>query len=93
MWYKIQNSQIILNIIIQPGARKSEIVGIYDDRLKIRLQAPPVDGKANKLLVKFVAKLFNVPSKNVKLLKGHKSKLKKIEVLQSQIDPEHIYEI
>ena len=86
-WYKIQDKTIIVNVRVKPGSKQSEIVGIYDDRLKIRLQEPPVDGKANKMLIKFIAQQFKVPIKQIIILKGQKSKLKQLQITNSQINP------
>ena len=51
---------LILDLIIQPNAAKTELVGIYQDRLKIKLSSPPVDGKANKQLIKYLSSLFSI---------------------------------
>ena len=59
----MESNKIILDVYVQPGAKQSKIVGIYDGNLKIRLQAPPIEGKANKMLLKFIAQLFKVPVK------------------------------
>ena len=63
-----------LLVHVQPGAKRSEIAGVHGDRLKIRLQAPPVEGKANKALTAFVAKLLGLPKRRVSLAAGEKSR-------------------
>ncbi len=65
---------------VQPGARRSEIVGELGDELKVRLAAPPVDGRANAELVRFVTELAGVPRRNVRLVRGHSSRSKVVEV-------------
>ena len=60
----------MLDIRLQPRASKDEIIGEYAGRLKIRLVAPPVDGQANKGLLKFMAKICQVPLRQVSLLGG-----------------------
>lgn len=62
----------LINIWVQPGAKKSQVDGIYDDRLKIRLQAPPVEGKANKALVAYVAKVLGVKKGKIRIVRGEK---------------------
>lgn len=66
--------------MIQPGSAKDEIIGFHDGRLKIRISAPPVDGKANKRLIEFASKVFGVPKSNVDIIKGTSSKIKTLKV-------------
>jgi uncharacterized protein (TIGR00251 family) len=69
---------IILQVYIQPGAKKNEIIGLHNGALKIKIQSPPEDGKANDALVDFVAKTLNISAKQVSLISGLKSRNKKI---------------
>ena len=64
----------LLNIRVSPGSRKNAVEGMHGDALRIRVAAPPVDGKANKALVAFLAKTFGVPKKSISLLRGEKSR-------------------
>lgn len=73
--------KIILQVYIQPGAAKTEIVGIHDMRLKIKVAAPPIEEKANKVLCAFLAREFDVPKSNVCVSKGKLSRNKTIEVI------------
>lgn len=66
---------------IQPGAKRTEIVGLHGDALKIRLNAPPVDGKANAALIAFFAAQLGVPRGAVSLEAGAASRRKRISVL------------
>ncbi|BDQ32528.1 hypothetical protein JCM14722_00700 [Pseudodesulfovibrio portus] len=61
---------------MQPGARRSEVAGEYQGCLKIRLQAPAVDNKANKALVAFVAKNLNMKKSQVAIKSGHTNRRK-----------------
>ena len=61
---------------LQPGAARDEIAGIHDDRLKIRINAPPVDGKANAQLIRFIAKATGLPKGKVSVVNGHSSRQK-----------------
>lgn len=80
MCYKWQGTTLILNCYIQPKAREDSITGLHDGRLKIRLTAAPVDGKANKHLLKFLAQQFQLPLKRISLLSGQNSRLKRISI-------------
>lgn len=93
MWYQREGNLIKLIIYVQPGAKVTEVVGIYQDALKIRLQAPPIDGKANNLLQKFLANLFEVPRKQVKLVYGEKNRKKIFEITGSLVESTSIIEI
>jgi uncharacterized protein (TIGR00251 family) len=65
---------------ITPNAKKSEIIGVLDDALKIKLQAQPIEGKANEALVRFLADLLNVPKSSVTITHGHTGRRKTIEI-------------
>ena len=77
----------MLRLHVQPGARKTEVSGLHGESLKIRLAAPPVEGKANAALLAYIAMRFDVPLRNVTLLSGEKSREKRVEVRGSQVDP------
>lgn len=65
---------------VQPGARRTEVAGVHGDALKIRLAAPPVDGKANAALVEFVAARLGLPKSAVRLVGGQSSRRKILEL-------------
>lgn len=69
---------LILLIHVQPGARNTEIVGLYGEppRLKIKLKAPPVEGKANQELIRFLSDLLGVAKNSIEILRGDKSSRK-----------------
>ncbi len=73
-------SGFILSVYAQPNGKKSEILGLHDGHLKIRLKAPPVEGQANAALEEFIAKFFGCARKNVSLIRGQQSRQKAVEV-------------
>ncbi|MBI2995675.1 MAG: YggU family protein [Candidatus Melainabacteria bacterium] len=77
-WYKKENNNLTLNIYVIPRSSKLEIVGIYNDSLKIKLKSPPQDNAANEELVRFLAEKLKIPKSNIKIIKGHKQKRKTI---------------
>ncbi|ARB92032.1 DUF167 domain-containing protein [Legionella longbeachae] len=91
MWYKREAEHLILYLYVQPGAKKSEIVGMHEGVLKIRLNAPPIEGRANKELLKYVAQLFKVPPSQVVLKRGDKSRHKVLLVKNSLVDPNVLF--
>jgi uncharacterized protein (TIGR00251 family) len=72
---------LILELHVQPGAARSEWAGKHGERLKVRLAARAVDGKANEALIEFLAEHFNVPRRNVRILTGRKSRQKRVIIL------------
>lgn len=80
IWLRADGDAVILSLHIQPGARITEVVGTHGDALKIRLAAPPVDGKANAALIGFLAKTLGVPKAAVSLLSGESSRAKRVRV-------------
>jgi uncharacterized protein (TIGR00251 family) len=85
-WLRVGDGKITLTLHIQPGAKKTEVAGLYGDALKIRLAAPPVDGKANAALIAFVADRLGVARSAVSLKSGQTSRRKVIEVLAVSAD-------
>ena len=65
---------------MQPGAKRSEFAGRHGERIKLRLAAPPVDGKANAALIEFLAAYFGVPRRNVSIVSGVKSRSKRVAI-------------
>lgn len=71
---------MILDLHVQPGASRSEFAGEHGGRIKVRLAAPPVEGRANQALVEFLADYFEVPRRNVRITAGLKSRRKRVVV-------------
>ncbi|MBN1811864.1 MAG: YggU family protein [Anaerolineae bacterium] len=68
------------HVRVQPRSGHNEIIGLHGDALKIRLTAPPIEGKANQALQKFLAKQLGVPRSSVEILTGHTSRQKRVRV-------------
>lgn len=75
---------VVLRLKISPNASKTQAQGLWQDRLRLRVQAPAVEGKANSALRRWLAKAFGVRSSSVQILKGEKGtqKLALIEGIQ-----------
>jgi len=71
---------VMLALHIQPGAKKTEVVGLHGEALKIRLAAPPVDGKANAALVAFIAAKVGAGRTAVEVISGLTSRAKRVRV-------------
>ena len=79
---------LILFCHLQPGAKRSEFVGMHGDRIKIRLNAPPVDGKANSQLVGFLSKAFGVHKRAVNIESGELSRQKRVRITEPKKIPD-----
>jgi uncharacterized protein (TIGR00251 family) len=80
---------VIFAVRVQPRASKDEIVGEIAGALKVRLQAPALEGRANEALIEFLAQLLKTPKGAVRILSGEHSRIKRLEirgVTKQQID-------
>jgi uncharacterized protein (TIGR00251 family) len=76
----------VLRLTVAPGARRTEVVGLQGDRLKVRLAALPEKGAANRELIAFLARELKIPKGSIKLTLGAQSRSKVVEVLG--LDPD-----
>jgi hypothetical protein len=79
-WLAESRDGVVLTLHIQPGAKKTEVAGPHGDALKIRLAAPPVDGKANAALLAFLAERLGVSRTALELVSGQASRAKRVRV-------------
>jgi hypothetical protein len=68
----------VLELHVQPGAARSEFAGMHGERIKVRLAARAIDGKANEALVEFLAAHYGVAKRNVRIVAGLKSRQKRV---------------
>lgn len=81
---------LVLQIYLQPKAAKDVIVGLHDGELKVTITAPPVDGQANRHLVKFLSKQFKTAKSQITIEKGELSRHKQVRIEQPKVIPEVI---
>lgn len=79
-WLSRTNAGYRIAVQVSPNAKKTEIVSSAGEALRIKLQAQPVDGKANEALVQFIAKKLRIPKKSVSITHGLTSKRKLLEI-------------
>ena len=77
-WIRETSDGVVLSILVQPRASKTEFVGIHGDVLRFRVCAPPVDGAANDALCVYLAELFRASKSAVTVCSGHGSRQKQI---------------
>jgi uncharacterized protein (TIGR00251 family) len=79
-WRREDGDALILTLYVQPGAARTEIAGTHGEALKIRIKSPPVEGKANGELVRYLAGAFGVPARQVTLVRGDSSRQKILRI-------------
>lgn len=80
-WLVADDHGVTLRLHVQPGAKNTEVAGLHGEALKIRLAAPPVDGKANACLIAFLADRLGVTKAVVRLVSGDTSRAKRVRVV------------
>ena len=79
-WIQQAAGGCVICVRVIPRASKNQIQGVLGDALKIRLQAPPVEGKANEALVRFLADTLSLPARNIGLLSGATGRNKRLRL-------------
>jgi uncharacterized protein len=93
MWRRAgADASIVLEIHVQPGAKRSEVVGVHVDAVRIRIAAPAIEGKANAALLAFLAEIFGVPRKNVTLIRGTHGRKKTVRIEDPVLRPDRTWE-
>ena len=77
-FYQWQGDDLLLKIKVQPKSSQDSFAEILGDSLKVRITAPPVDGKANKQLIAFLARQFRVAKSDIELVSGESARDKRI---------------
>jgi uncharacterized protein len=78
--FQKRDASIVLQVRVQPGASKNEIAGVMDGALKVRLQAPALEDRANSALCEYLAQLLKTPKAAVRILGGERSRIKRVEI-------------
>lgn len=81
-WYRWEGADLILQVRVQPRASRDEFAEVQGNHLRVRLTAPPVEGKANAHLCKFLAQVFQVPKSRIALLSGETSREKRLRIVR-----------
>lgn len=89
-WFERDAVRCVLRLHVQPGARRSETVGLHGGRLKLRIAAPAIEGRANEALVAFLAAQLGVPRARIRVMQGLQGRLKRVEIDAPGVDPERL---
>ncbi|HEX8012140.1 MAG TPA: DUF167 domain-containing protein [Casimicrobiaceae bacterium] len=88
-WRRVgADGSLTLTIRAQPGAKRTEVAGAHGGALRIRVASPPVEGKANEELRRFLAEAFGVPRRSVALLHGETSRQKTVRIIAPSLRPD-----
>jgi uncharacterized protein (TIGR00251 family) len=79
----IRGDGVLLQLSVMPNAKRTEVDGLHDGALRVRLAAPPIDGRANEALVAWLAKALGVPRRDVELLRGESGRRKQVAIAVS----------
>lgn len=77
-WLEAAQGGWALLLKVQPGARRTEVQGVAEDRLRLRLAAPPVEGKANEALLRWLADRLGLRVRDLAIVSGETSRLKRV---------------
>jgi hypothetical protein len=77
---KVTPTGVVLDVRVIPRAKKSQLGGVRDDALVVRLAAPPVDGTANAALIEFLAETLRLPRRAIRILSGERGRLKRLSI-------------
>jgi len=89
-YYQWDNNDLLLKLKVQPKASKDEFCELMGGSMKVRITAPPVDGKANQHLIKFLASQFKVNKSQISMLSGETSREKRFRISSPQCLPDFI---
>ena len=87
-WVSVEKQQIKISLHVIPNAKKNSIIGEHNNRLKVKISSPPVDGSANKEVKSFFAKLLGISKSKIEISKGEKSRDK--EIIIKNYEKQHL---
>jgi hypothetical protein len=86
-FYEWQGKDLVIRLKVQPRASDDAFAEVMDDRIKLRLTAPPVNGKANIHLIRYLSRIFKVPKGQVLILSGEKGREKRVRIVAPRALP------
>ncbi|MEA3468622.1 MAG: DUF167 domain-containing protein [Thermodesulfobacteriota bacterium] len=81
-----KDGRILLKVYVQPRASKNRFIGLYNDAIKLAITAPPVDGKANAAVIRFLASVLNLQKKDLEIKHGLQSRKKSVLITGVSLD-------
>jgi uncharacterized protein (TIGR00251 family) len=90
VWCVADALGVRVSVVVIPNAKKTEVVGMHAEALKLRLQAPPIDGRANAALIMYLAKTLAIPKSCIRVLHGQSSKRKLLAIHHAGLTVEQV---
>ena len=81
-----KDGQVLLRVYVQPRASKNRFIGLHNDAIKLAITAPPVDGKANAAVIRFLASVLNLKKKDLEIKHGLQSRKKSVLITGVSLD-------
>ena len=85
-WLRQNGDDVDIDILVQPRASRGRVAGVHGNELKVAITAPPVEGRANRALVEFIAKSLKVAKSRVSVVRGQASRHKTVRVSDCAVD-------
>lgn len=92
-WWRWRGAALELDLRVQPKASRDQFAGPHGERYRVTISAPPVDGKANKYLCRYLAKAFGVPPSRVSLVSGQTGRDKRVHIESPQRIPTELADL
>jgi uncharacterized protein len=89
-WLRASGDGFSIEVHVQPGARRSQVVGVHGDRLKVAVQAPPTEGRANMAVVELIAKRLDCRPSAVQVAAGASSRDKRLQIADATLTASEI---
>ena len=89
IWIKKTPKGLTLDLHCQPGAKQTKVLGLHGQCLKISLQAPAVENKANEFLLAWLSKQLKIPQKQIQLISGQNGRKKRLLII-GEVTPEQL---
>jgi uncharacterized protein (TIGR00251 family) len=86
-WYRWRGATLILHLRVQPGAKTEQVDSLRGGRIKVKTTAPPVDGRANQALARWLAREFGVTQREIELIRGAASRDKDVAIPDPNVLP------
>ena len=92
-WLSRDAESLLIDVRIIPRASRNQVVGISNQRLKLKITAAPVDGKANEALIRYLSDLFGVAKSRIDIVRGHRGREKTVSISPPPELPEVLAEL
>ena len=92
-WLSRDAESLLIHVRIIPRASRNQVVGVSNQRLKLKVTAAPVDGKANEALIRYLSELFGVAKSRIDIVRGHRGREKTVSISSPPELPEVLAEL